>query len=643
MLISLNHISKSFGTRSVLKDVSFQLNAGEKVGLVGRNGTGKTTLFRIMKGELEPDDGQVVKQPHVRMGFMQQMTCVINEISVFEEALSVFSDMENLGREIEVLEAEIESKSQHSGLNSLLDRYGQLKTRWEMEGGYSYEAKTKSVLFGLGFEETDLNRSAEELSGGELNRLNLAKLLLVNPNLLLLDEPTNHLDISAVRWLENFLQEYPHAFLIVSHDRYFLDATVGKILEIREGQIEEYPGNYTDYTLEREKRQLLRQKAYQQQQEHIEKTEEFIRRNLAGQKTKQAKSRRKMLEKMERLQVVADNKTQARFRFELNTPSGDLVLKLSKLAIGYDTKVVVKDISLRIYRGVNLGIIGPNGSGKSTLLKTILGLHRPLLGDVRIGQRVELAYYDQQLSNLDPGLTVVEEMRRISPLSTNETLRGYLARFLFFGDDVFHLAGSLSGGEKSRLALAKLIYGSSNTLVLDEPTNHLDIPSCEALEAALQDFPGTLIVVSHDRYLMSKLADQILYLDGTGSCTHFDGTYEDFEKSQREEGQQKGVGTIQPAGVVPPLKVQIQTETPVNGQKLSKNELSKIRARCDFLEQEIQHVEGLIESTLNQLNDPSLSRDFHQFKQLSDLHEDLSVRLNKLYAEWESSLARLEN
>jgi ATP-binding cassette, subfamily F, member 3 len=637
MLISLSHISKSFGSKAVFQDVSFQLNPSEKVGLVGRNGTGKTTLMRMILGSLEPDDGHVARVPQVRMGCMEQMTRAEPERTVFESAVSVFAHIEALGRQIEDLEGEIEAKSQHSDVQALLDRYGQLQTRWEMEGGYSYEAKTKSVLFGLGFHEKDLEKDASLLSGGELNRLNLAKLLLSDPNLLLLDEPTNHLDISAVRWLEGFLNDYPHAFLLISHDRYFLDATVSKILEISDRKVEEYPGNYSAYVVERERRRQLRQKAYEGQQELISRTEDFIRRNLAGQKTKQAKSRRKMLEKLERVEPTSGSRPPARFRFDLDSSSGDLVLKLTHVAIGYDGKVLAKGINLSVYRGRNVGIIGPNGSGKSTLLKTLLGMQKPLEGEIRIGQKVRMAYYDQQLSSLNPELTVLEEMRTISPLATNEILRGYLARFLFFGDDVFNLIASLSGGEKSRLALAKLIFGKSNTLILDEPTNHLDIPSCEALEVALQDFSGTVIMVSHDRYLLNKLADQTLFLDGNGNCTAFDGTYEEFENTLAESVE-----------VLVPTEAPLRKPAPVvdgskpSGQKLSKNELFKVRNRCDFLEQEIQRVENLLESSASQLSDPRLVKDFTQFKQLSNRHEDLSAQLSQLYLEWENSLKLLD-
>ncbi|MFN8009189.1 MAG: ABC-F family ATP-binding cassette domain-containing protein [Terriglobia bacterium] len=638
MLIHLNQIHKSFASKAVLQNVSFQVNDGDKFGLVGRNGSGKTTLFRLMEGSLEPDQGQVIKLPQVRIGLMQQIAEVDPNLTILESALTVFADLEQLANEIAWLESEIESKAQNPDLNSLLDRYGQLQTRWELAGGYSYEARTKTVLAGLGFGEESLGKKTPLLSGGERNRLNLAKLLLTEPSLLLLDEPTNHLDIDAVRWLENFLKDYPHAYVVVSHDRYFLDNTVDHILELANGRIEEYPGNYSSYIVEREIRQAQRQEAYEDQQAFIEKTEDFIRRNIAGQKTKQAKSRRKMLEKLERVENVSEVREPARFQFGISQPSGDLVLKFTKVSLGYDTFPLVREISLSVHRGQALGILGPNGSGKTTFLRAITGALATLQGKIQIGSRVELAYYEQQLSSLDPTLSVLEQMRGVAPLATEEMLRSYLARFLFRGEEVFYATGSLSGGEKSRLALAKLIYGKANTLILDEPTNHLDIPSCEALEEALQAYPGTLIIVSHDRYLINKLADQILFFDGKGSCLHFEGGYEDFEKFRLAQ-------TAQTAEVVRPPKEASKSAkvSTVPGNGLSKNEIAKIRNRCDELEKEIRRVEALLETNRQELSQPDLAKDYRQFKQLSDQHEDLSASLDKLYSEWERSLALLEN
>jgi ATP-binding cassette, subfamily F, member 3 len=636
MLVGLNCVSKSFGSNLLLKDVSFQLNFGEKVGLVGKNGSGKTTLLRLIDGELEADYGQVSKNPSVKIGFMRQIPPGNPNNTLLDEALSVFTAMAVLGEEIRSLEAEIESKAQESQLQSLLDRYGQLQTQWELQGGYSYRARTEAVLSGLGFDERKLGKSTAELSGGELNRLNLAKLLLSTPNLLLLDEPTNHLDVSAIKWLETYLKDFPHAFILISHDRCFLDATVTKILEINNGQVEEYSGNYSRYAQEREKRFQSRLKAYGVQREFIEKTEDFIRRNLAGQKTKQAQSRRRVLDKMERIELGRSNGPQAKFRFELDGQSGNIVFKLSNLEIGYGGKSIAKRINLTLLRGERIGIMGPNGSGKTTLLKTLVGLQVPLHGEVSTGPNVNIAFYDQQLSDLTPDLTVLEEMRSVSPLARDETLRGYLARFLFRGDEVFQSVSTLSGGEKSRLALAKLIFGKANTLILDEPTNHLDIPSREALEAALQTFSGTLIVVSHDRYLINKLVGRVIYLDGKGNFRELDASYEDFEvaltNDTNGETNQHSLRSE---------KTQMEEKSSAS-KKLSKNEFNKVKSRCFLLEQEIQKIEGQMKLTTVKLSEPSIARDFVRLSQLSDQHRDLMSRLTQLYLEWEESLALLD-
>lgn len=637
MLISLNHVSKSFGGSELFQDISFQLNANEKVGLVGRNGTGKTTLFRLINCEVEPDQGTIIRQPQLRIGFLRQIVQVNSQKSLLAEALTVFRDLEEMEQEISRLESEIEAKSQGPELHSLLDQYSQLQTRWELDGGYSYKARTEAILFGLGFGRADLERNASQLSGGELNRLNLAKLLLSAPNLLLLDEPTNHLDIAAVKWLEEFLRDYPHAFMVVSHDRYFLDSTVHRIVEIQNRSLEEYTGNYTRFVQEREKRLLQRQSIYSQQQDLIARTEDFIRRNMAGQKTKQAQSRQKMLERLERVNRVVVDQSKAQFRFQLSSRSGSLVFRALKLAIGYDGQVLAGPIGFDLFRGEHLGIVGPNGSGKTTLLRTLLGTLTPISGRLQSGQDLSLAYYDQQLTGLDLGTTVLEEMRSIAPLETNETLRSYLARFLFRGDEVFQPVASLSGGEKSRLSLAKLIFGKANTLILDEPTNHLDISSCEALEAALMEFPGTLIIVSHDRYLINMVCTRVMYLDGSGGFRDFPGTYEELEAALAREASEMTLASVSAA------KRPSASSAPSSIRKLSKNEINKLQNQCSLLEAEILETEKQLHLTLEELNSPSVAREFLQLRQLSEQHQKLSGRLEALYGDWEKSLALLES
>ncbi len=637
MLISLRQVSKSFGGKPLFKDVSFQLNRGEKVGLIGRNGAGKTTLCRLISGDLEGDYGELNRHPHLRVGCMHQLVRVDSDRTVFEEAVSVFSTIEELRQDIENLEAEIQAKARQPELPALLDRYERLRTEWEILGGYSYKARSESALFGLGFADEDFEKRLAELSGGQLNRLNLARLLLSDPNLLLLDEPTNHLDISALRWLENFLRNYPHAFILISHDRYFLDATVNKILEISDQRVEEYPGNYSRYLEEREKRWRLRQKRFDEQREFIKRTEDFISRNIAGQNTKQAQSRRKMLQRLEPVDIVRRDESRAKFGFEVGEQSGELVLKVRDLEIGYVGNSLVRGISLSLLRGDRLGIVGPNGSGKTTLLRTILGIQPPLQGEIVVGRKVSAAFYEQQLSSLNPQLAVLEEMRSISPLSPDGLLRAYLARFLFCGQEVFQQVSSLSGGEKSRLVLAKLIFGKANTLVLDEPTNHLDIPSCEALESALKEFAGTLIIVSHDRYLLNKLVGRYVYLDGKGNSHHFEGSYRDLETSLAFRGRSQqgpesaGVDRRNANDGLEPLRIAV-----------SKNKLNKLKRRFSEIEQEIHEIEERKRATSVQLSDPGMAKDFVGFRELSDFYQDLNEKLDQLYSEWEKCLELLQ-
>jgi ATP-binding cassette subfamily F protein 3 len=418
--------------------------------------------------------------------------------------------------------------------------------------------------------------------------------------------------------------------MVISHDRYFLDHTVEKILELSNGKGELYTGNYSRFIGEREKRRQMRQKEYEEQQELIARTEEFIRRNIAGQNTRQAQSRQKMLDRLERLEKVRTGGASARFRFDLKTQSGHLVLETRNLAVGYDGIALAGLLNLKVYRGERVGIIGPNGSGKTTLLRTLLSELPPVRGEYEFGFKVDLAFYAQQLTLLNPELTVLEEMREITPLSTEEELRSYLARFLFRGEEVFKAVGTLSGGEKSRLALARLIFGKANTLILDEPTNHLDIPSREALEDALLSFPGTLLMVSHDRYLINKLAQRIVYFDGEGNVTVQEGNYDEFEAQRAVSPARES----QPVKPVEPLRLpEIAADS--SPRRLSKNERNKTLQRCSQLENEIEALEEELHSITAALNDPAYSSDYQRLQDLGNQFETSTSRRNQLYTEWE--------
>src|SRR5215472_12097848 len=527
MLFRLSDVHKSYSAQDVLRGTSFQINPGEHVGLVGRNGAGKTTIFRLVTGEETSDRGEVVRARGLKLGLLDQHVHFATGSTVHESALAAFGRLQQIEHEMHELEHRMADAG--DDLEKVLARYSDLQHEYEREGGFEYSARAEAILQGLGFDRDSWQLETEKLSGGQQNRLGLARLLLSEPDVLLLDEPTNHLDVVAVEWLEEFLQSYAAAFVIISHDRYFLDRACRRIIEIENGQAATYRGNYSDYLIEREERREIQQRAFENQQRLIAKTEEFIRKNLAGQKTKQAKSRRTMLQRLERVEAVLADQAAGNFRLQEIERAGTHVLTIKDAAVGYGENVLAQGISLILRRGECLGIIGPNGSGKTTFLKTILGKLGALSGEIRWGSKVEIGYYAQQLEDLDERNEIIMELRRVAPASAaSGELRSFLAKFLFFGDDVYKHVRDLSGGEKGRLALAKLIYSGVNVLVLDEPTNHLDIPSREALEEALAAYQGTIITISHDRYFLDRVATQILALDGLGGAEHYDGDYTEY-------------------------------------------------------------------------------------------------------------------
>src|SRR6266496_4286465 len=527
MLFRLSDVYKSYGAQDVLRGASLQVNPSEHLGLVGRNGAGKTTIFRLVNQEESPDRGSVVRARGLKLGLLEQHVHFEMKSTVHESALAAFGHLQKIEHEMHELEHSMADP--RDDLEQILARYSDLQHEYEREGGFEYSAKADAILQGLGFDHDSWQMETEKLSGGQQNRLGLARLLLAEPDVLLLDEPTNHLDVVAVEWLEEFLQSYPSAYVIISHDRYFLDRACRRIIELESGRASSYSGNYSAYLVEREERREAQQRAYENQRQLIEKTEEFIRRNLAGQKTKQAKSRRTMLAKLERVEAVRTDRSSGDFRLQTIERTGNQVLIVNEAAIGYPGKVLARDISFILRRGECVGVIGPNGSGKTTFLKTILNKIPPLSGEVRWGTKVQVGYYAQQLEDLDDRNEIIMELRRVAPsAATAGELRSFLAKFLFTGDDVYKHVRDLSGGEKGRLALAKLIYSRVNVLVLDEPTNHLDIPSREALEEALDAYEGTIITISHDRFFLDRVATQILALDGQGGSEHYDGDYTEY-------------------------------------------------------------------------------------------------------------------
>jgi ATP-binding cassette subfamily F protein 3 len=640
-----------------LRGASLQVNPGEHVGLVGRNGAGKTTLFRLVTGEESADRGDVVRARGVRLGLLEQHVDFEPGTTVHEAALAAFGELQQIEHEMHQLEHRMAEAT--DDLEAVLERYSDLQHEFERQGGFEYAARAEAILQGLGFERETWATATEILSGGQKNRLGLARLLLAEPDVLLLDEPTNHLDVSAVEWLEEFLASYKSAYVIISHDRYFLDRACTRIVEVELGKAVSYNGNYSAFLVEREERRETQLRAYENQQQLIAKTEEFIRRNLAGQKTKQAKSRRTMLQKLERVEAVRPDQTQGNFQMKKVERAGTHVLTATEASVGYPDALLASDITFVLKRGECLGIIGPNGSGKTTFLKTVLGKLPQLAGEIRWGTNVSIGYYAQQLDDLDERNEIIMELRRVAPsTATAGELRGFLARFLFTGDDVYKHVRDLSGGEKGRLALAKLIYSHVNVLVLDEPTNHLDIPSREALEEALGAYDGTILTISHDRYFLDRIATQILALDGEGHAEHYDGDYTEYhdwkaarrasdaatkvarEKASEEKASPPAGASATRGGAQVASKPRSGKDSR-GGGKESKKKGSGRDSRA--IEDEVAEAEKRLAALGEEMATHEAARDPRRIARLNEDYKKAEERLRQLYEEWERVVAEAAN
>ena len=630
MLFRLSDIQKSYGGNEILRGVSFQINPNEKVGLVGRNGAGKTTVFRIITGEESADSGEVFKLSNLKIGLLQQHVDFTDDETVHTAALSAFQRLHDIEAEMRHLEIEMAENL----TDEVLEKYAELQTEFEHADGFTFTARAEAILLGLGFTKEMWNLHTSNLSGGQKNRLGMARLLLSNPDILLLDEPTNHLDVGAVEWLENFLQNYETAFVIVSHDRYFLDRTCRRIIEIDKGKAVTYKGNYSQFLVEREERREQQQREFENQQSYIAKTEDYIRRNLAGQKTKMAKSRRTLLARLERVEAVSVDRASGNFNLKRVERAGLNVLTAEDLAIGYGEKVLAENINFTLNRGECLGIIGGNGTGKTTFLKTILGNHRELAGALNWGTKTNIGYYAQNLEDLDARNEIIQEIRRVAPTADNGELRGFLARFLFTGEEIFKKVADLSGGEKGRLALAKLIYSGVNVLVLDEPTNHLDIPSREALESALENYPGTILAVSHDRYFLDQISTQIFSFEENGRTEVFDGNYSEFHDWM----ESKESSRIKVQSSKPEMASNISNGS-LNAEQnsvLSKNQQQRHEQRIKEIEREIPQLEEKSVQLTAQMNQPEVAADRAKLQKVSREYEQTQKRIQTLYAEWES-------
>jgi ATP-binding cassette subfamily F protein 3 len=587
-MLTISQVTKAFGGRTLFEEASLQVNRGDRIGLVGPNGAGKSTLFSLILGDALPDEGKVALEKSATIGFLPQEHAPANDETVLELACGKAHDP------------------------------AAIETDWQVE------PKAKRILAGLAFRESDFERSTRTLSGGWVMRAHLARLLVQEPELLLLDEPTNHLDIRSIEWLEHFLKETDKTLVVVSHDRFFLDRVAARIIEVVNGRIQDYRGNYSDYLKERAARLARQEKEWQFQREWIEQQEDYIRRNIAGQKTKQAQSRRKLLARVKPIEKPASASAKVHFRFRPAERSSRFVLTTRSLVVGYEEKPLVRGIQFEVQRGERWAILGPNGSGKTTLLRTLMGARSPLSGDLEWNEALDVGYYDQQLQDLRPESDVLDEIRDLDSTATDGELRSYLAQFLFSGEDVYKKVGSLSGGEKSRLTLARIIYAAPQLLALDEPTNHLDIASREALESALMEYPGTILFVTHDRYLVQKIATHLIYIED-GRAHVFDrlSAFEEWLDGDKEVAE--GAPAAAPIGVAA-------------GEKtgLSKNKRDQIEREVAGLERKIASVEAEIAELELSFQNPATGTDWETtHKRYADLKLALDGLYEDLASRWE--------
>jgi ATP-binding cassette subfamily F protein 3 len=623
-LLTLRNISKSYGADLVLKDVSWQIEEGRRIGLLGSNGAGKTTLFRIITGELESDRGEVVRSKHLKWAFLRQEYQLEDDLTLFDEMLKPFSQLLDLHDKLRDLEQEMSSSQDPK---RLLEQYGKLQLEYESRGGYSYENHIETVLQGLGFSKDDFGKSINVLSGGEKNRAALASVLLSEPNLLLLDEPTNHLDIEGTEWLEEYLSDFPGTVVVVSHDRYFLDRVIQEVVELEEHEITRYVGNFSSYVEQKAQRLERSQKEYDAQQEHILRTEDFIRRNIEGQKTKQAQSRRKALEKLERLEKPKVKPKKMKISFSPTKRTPRALVWTEKVSKSFDGKSLFDEADFSIERYDRVGLIGPNGCGKTTFLKILMGDQKPTSGEVNFGSNLDVGYYDQEHEGLDMDNSVLDEVWKANTRMLLSEMRSYLARFLFRGDDVFRKVKSFSGGEQSRVVLAKLILSKPNFLILDEPTNHLDIASREVLENALTEFSGTILVVSHDRFFLNKMVNRI-YAFENGSLKEHLGSYSYYEEKKREQREKEREILVHRK-----LEKKKQVKTKKSKPKIKKRNLFQIEKDISEVEQKIEEIDYLVATE-------EVYTDWQRLLELNREKDELSRRLEKLYAEWEDSSER---
>lgn len=636
ILLQVNALSKLYGAETILANIKLEVQTKDRIALVGRNGAGKSTLLKIIAGELSHDGGEIIKPKDVSIGYLAQNTGLETSLTIWDEMLTVFTHLQQMETKLRRLEQEMgkeENFSNEATYERLLADYDQLQLNYKEQGGYQYEADIRSILSGLGFPVETHQTTISTLSGGQKTRLALGKLLLTKPDLLILDEPTNHLDIETLTWLEQYLQGYPGAILIVSHDRYFLDKLVTQVYEISNKESRRFVGNYSKYLDLKSALYEQEMKRYEKQQDEIAKLEDFVQKNIArASTTKRAQSRRKQLDRMELLTRPLGDSKSASFHFDIEKQSGNDVLQVNDATIGYDENPIIEHVTMRLTRGDSVALVGPNGIGKSTLLKSIVNKLPLLNGDVSFGSNVSVGYYDQEQANLTSSKRVLNELWDEYPLQPEKEIRTILGNFLFTGDDVLKPVSSLSGGQKARLALAKLMMQKSNLLILDEPTNHLDLNSKEILENALIDYPGTLLFVSHDRYFINRVTTTVVELSTEGAQEYL-GDYDYYVEKKNEMIERAELE--QQESDVPVQKVIAQEKLNYLEEK-ERKKLERQRTRkIEELEQSIVELEEEIATLEDQLCLPEIYADYEKASEITTKKQTLQEQLETCMAEWE--------
>ena len=620
-VISVSNLAKEYPGKEVFSGLSFNLEKGDKAGLVGINGAGKSTLFNILTGKLRADEGKIFIPQEVKVGYLEQILSIDSHMTIYEYCLAIFDDMIRLEEDIRDLEKKMSQEKNEEKLAEIMEDYTRKSDLFHQKNGYAIKSELEGTLTAMGFDREDFDKEIAVLSGGQKARVELAGLLLEKPDLLLLDEPTNHLDIKAINFLETFIKNYQGTVIIISHDRYFLDATVNRMMVLEYGRLTSYNGNYTTFMTQRKKDRDVYLHQYKSQQKEIERQEEIIDRlkNLGGSKRKrgisQSRSRQKLLDKMEKMEKPIELQDTMSLKFSPRIQSGMDVLKVEKLAKSFDYREIFKNISFDIYRNERAAIIGDNGVGKTTLFKIILKEEMPDQGTVKLGQSVNIGYFDQEQKSLNLENTIFDEIREAYPRLTNFEIRSYLAKFMFYDEDVFREIGELSGGERARISLLKLMISDCNFILMDEPTNHLDIDSKEILEDAILDFEGTLLIISHDRYFLNKIASKILDMQNDQIDLYL-GNYDYYREKLREASL-----TDEERQVV--SKTQIKKER--KKEKLKKSEIKAKKNKIRDIEKEMKETDLLIKD----LTKESLADGFYNdqarvaqvFKEIKDLEE----------------------